>query len=70
VEEKDHIRNWQPPVSGDEIMHMFDLKPSRPVGVLKNALKDAILDGIIPNTTDAALAFLKEKAREIGIAKT
>ncbi len=67
VEEQDHIRNWQPPVNGDEIMELFGLPPSKPVGILKDALKDAILDGVIPNERDAALSFLKNKAVEIGI---
>lgn len=65
LEERDHIRNWQPPVSGEEIMSIFGLPPSRQVGDLKNALKDAILDGIIANDRDAALEFLHEKAKEI-----
>jgi putative nucleotidyltransferase with HDIG domain len=69
VEEKDHIRNWQPPVDGIEIMEIFGLTPSKPVGVLKDSLKDAILDGIIPNTREAALNFLFEKAYALGLQK-
>ncbi|MES2515452.1 MAG: HD domain-containing protein [Bacteroidota bacterium] len=65
LEEKDKIRNWQPPVSGEEIMEIFNLEPCKKVGDLKNALKDAILDGIIPNQREAALVFLKEKAEDI-----
>lgn len=67
VEEKDQIRNWQPPVDGLEIMQLFNLHPSRPVGILKDSLKDAILDGEIANNREAALGFLKTKAREIGV---
>ena len=50
VEEKDHIRNWQPPIAGDHDHGNFWPAPSKPVGILKDALKDAMLDGIIPNT--------------------
>ncbi len=65
IEEKDHIRNWQPPVSGEEIMSLFNLPPSKTVGDLKNALKDAILDGVISNDKAEALTFLSAKMKEI-----
>lgn len=66
IEQKDQIRNMQPPVSGEEIMHIFNLKPSREVGDLKSALKDAILDGIIPNERQAAMELLLKVAQEKG----
>jgi poly(A) polymerase len=65
IEEKDHLRNWQPPVSGEEIMSLFNLPPCKKVGDLKNALKDAILDGVILNDRDQALDFLTQKIKGI-----
>jgi len=67
LEEKDAIRNFQPPVSGEEIMETFGIPPSKPVGILKDFIKDAILDGIIKNNHDEALALVLEKGKELGL---
>lgn len=69
IEEKDRIRNFQPPVDGEEIMHLFALPPGREVGALKSSLKDAILDGVCPNEREAALSYLREKARRMGLSE-
>ena len=68
LEERDRIRNFQPPVSGEEIMAVFGLSPCREVGTLKSAIKDAILDGVVPNEHDAAYAFMLEQAAKMGLS--
>jgi poly(A) polymerase len=67
LEEKDAIRNFQPPISGDDIVKIFGISPCREVGIIKNAIKDAILDGIIPNSYDEAYAYMLDKALELGL---
>lgn len=67
VEEKDRIRNFQPPVTGEMIMQIYGIPPCREIGIIKEYIKDAILDGRIPNDRDAALALMREKASELGL---
>ena len=70
LEEKDRIRNFQPPVDGKEIMRIFDLQPCQEIGALKSALKDAILDGVVPNEHEAALEFILKRAAKMGLNPT
>jgi poly(A) polymerase len=69
LEERDRIRNFQPPITGDDIMTVFCIGPSRPIAVLKDAIKDAILDGRIPNDRQAAFEFMLPIAAEIGLTQ-
>ncbi len=70
VEERDKIRNWQPPISGDDIMKIFDLTAGREVGIIKNAIREAILEGEITNSYDDALQYMLKKAKEMGLSPT
>ncbi len=67
VEERDRVRNWQPPVTGNDIMQLFGLREGREVGIIKNQIREAILEGDIANTYEAAIAFTIQKGEEIGL---
>jgi uncharacterized protein YbjQ (UPF0145 family) len=67
VEEKDRIRNFQPPVTGEEIIRLFNLRPGPVIGQLKEQVKEAILEGRIRNDREEAMNFLMQRARELGL---
>jgi hypothetical protein len=69
VEEKDKVRNFQPPITGELIMQTFQLQPCAEIGLLKTKIKDAILEGVIPNEYNAAYNYMLELASEIGLSK-
>jgi poly(A) polymerase len=66
VEEKDKMRNWQPPITGEIIMKTFNKPPGKEIGIIKEAVREAILDGVIGNNFDEAFSFMLQKASEIG----
>ena len=70
VEERDRIRNFQPPISGEEIMNVFELKPCREIGIIKEFIKEAILDGDIPNNKKAAYDLMVKKGTQLGLKST
>jgi poly(A) polymerase len=67
IEEKDAMRNFQPPVDGSEIIAAFGINPGREVGIIKNAIREAIIEGVIPNEHEAARKLMLEKGKEIGL---
>ena len=67
IEDKDRIRNFQPPISGELIMDTFNLQACREVGIIKNAIREAILDGVIPNNYEEAYLFMLKEAEKIGL---
>jgi tRNA nucleotidyltransferase (CCA-adding enzyme) len=67
VEERDHIRNFQPPVSGEDIMKAFKIQPSKEIGIIKSAIKEAILEGEIPNEKEAAYEYMLDKGKKLGL---
>jgi poly(A) polymerase len=67
LEEKDRLRNWQPPVSGTDIMVTFGMKPGKEIGIIKTAIREAILEGEIPNTFEQAYAFMLQEGEKLGM---
>ena len=67
VEARDHVRNFQPPISGEEIMKTFNIKPSREIGLIKDAIKEAILEGVIPNEYQAAYQLMLKEGEQLGL---
>ena len=69
IEEKDAVRNFKPPINGDEIISIYGIKPGREVGIIKNAIREAILDGVIPNEYEAARQIMMKTAASLGLSE-
>jgi hypothetical protein len=69
IEEKDQLRNWQPPITGEVIMQTFGIPPSKSVGIIKDAITEAILEGIIPNEYDAASRLMILEGEKLGLVR-
>ena len=69
VEEKDAVRNFKNPITGEIVMQKYHIPPCNTIGIIKEAVKEAILDGVIPNDFDAAYAFMEKKAAELGLSE-
>ena len=69
IDEKDSLRNWQPPISGEIIMETFNISPCKQVGLIKDAIREAILDGLIPNTFDDAFSLMIIEGEKLGLSK-
>ena len=69
IEERDHIRNFQPPVSGEDIIKAFGIKPGKNIGIIKEYIKESILEGTIPNERDSALELMYSKGKELGLKR-
>ena len=70
VEERDKVRDFQPPVSGETIMKTFDLKPSKEIGIIKEFIKESILEGVIPNDPQKAFELMIQKGTDLGLTRT
>jgi poly(A) polymerase len=69
IEEKDQLRNWQPPITGEVIMNAFGIPPSKSVGIIKESIIEAILEGVIPNDYEAAYALMLQEGLKLGLTK-
>jgi hypothetical protein len=69
IEQKDHLRNWQPPITGADIMETFGIKAGKEVGIIKSAIREAILDGVIENQRESAFNYMLKIGKDLGLEK-